>query len=149
MRAQTGELVWHYQTIHHDIWDWDLPTHPLLVDVTTESGKRPIVIALGKTGMVYTFHRDSGDPYFDIEEREVPTDGILGDQLSPTQPFPVKPPPLVRQGITPDDAWGVTPYEREACREMIASARHGGMFTPMSTKAVSYTHLTLPTIVVV
>ena len=134
LRAQTGELVWHYQTIHHDIWDWDLPTHPLLVDVTTESGKRPIVIALGKTGMVYTFHRDSGDPYFDIEEREVPTDGILGDQLSPTQPFPVKPPPLVRQGITPDDAWGVTPYEREACREMIASARYGGMFTPMSTK---------------
>ncbi len=98
LKAQTGELVWHYQTIHHDIWDWDLPTHPLLVDVTTEDGKQPIVIALGKTGMVYTFHRDNGDPYFEIEERPVPTDGILGDQLSPTQPFPVKPPPLVRQG---------------------------------------------------
>ena len=134
IKASTGELVWHYQTIHHDIWDWDLPTHPMLVDVTTEQGKIPIVIQLGKTGMVYTFHRDTGEPYFEIKERPVPTDGILGDQLSPTQPFPVKPPPLVRQGITPDDAWGVTPYEREACRKLIAESRYGGMFTPMSTK---------------
>ena len=106
----------------------------MLVDITTEEGKTPIVIQLGKTGMVYTFHRDTGDPYFEIEELPVPTDGILGDQLSPTQPFPVKPPPLVRQGITPDDAWGVTRYEREACRKIIAGSRYGGMFTPMSTK---------------
>ena len=134
IRASTGELVWYFQTIHHDIWDWDLPTHPLLVDVTTNKGKEPIVIQLGKTGMVYTFHRDTGKPYFEIKEKAVATDGILGDQLSPTQPFPVRPPPLVRQGISPDDAWGVTPYEREACREMIAGARHGEMFTPMSTQ---------------
>ena len=134
IRASTGELVWHFQTIHHDIWDWDLPTHPLLVDITTNKGKEPIVIQLGKTGMVYTFHRDTGKPYFEIKEKAVATDGILGDQLSPTQPFPVKPPPLVRQGISPDDAWGVTPYEREACREMISNARHGEMFTPMSTQ---------------
>ena len=65
-----------------------MPTHPLLVDVTTKEGKEPIVIQLGKTGMVYTFHRDTGEPYFEIEERPVATDGILGDQLSPTQPFP-------------------------------------------------------------
>ena len=134
IKASTGELVWHYQTIHHDIWDWDLPTHPLLVDITTKKGKEPIVIQLGKTGMVYTFHRDTGEPYFEIEERPVSTDGILGDQLSPTQPFPVKPPPLIRQGITPDDAWGVTPIEREGCREKITEARYGEMFTPMSTK---------------
>ena len=134
IKASTGELVWHYQTLHHDIWDWDLPTHPILVDVTTKEGAIPIVIQLGKTGMVYTFHRETGEPYFDIEERPVPTDGIVGDQLSPTQPFPVKPPPLIRQGISPDDAWGVTLYERESCREMITNARYGGMFTPMSTK---------------
>jgi len=134
IRASTGELAWHFQTIHHDIWDWDLPTHPLLVDITTNKGKEPIVIQLGKTGMVYTFHRDTGQPYFEIIEKAVATDGILGDQLSPTQPFPVRPPPLVRQGISPDDAWGVTPYEREACRDMISNARHGEMFTPMSTQ---------------
>jgi len=134
IRASTGELAWHFQTIHHDIWDWDLPTHPILVDITTNKGKEPIVIQLGKTGMVYTFHRDTGKPYFEIKEKAVATDGVLGDQLSPTQPFPVRPPPLVRQGISPDDAWGVTPYEREACREMISNARYGEMFTPMSTQ---------------
>ena len=106
LRASTGELVWHYQVLHHDIWDWDAPTNPILAEITKDGEKIPVVVQLTKMGMVFVFHRETGEPYFDIEERPVPTDGMPGDQVSPTQPFPVAPPPLVRHGISADDAWG-------------------------------------------
>ena len=88
---------------------------------------------LTKQGMVFTFHRYTGEPFFDIEERPVPTDGMPDDQVSPTQPFPVRPPPLVRHGISPEDAWGITPYDRGKCREAIESMRHGPIYTPPGT----------------
>ena len=75
--------------------------------------------------MIFTFHRYTGEPLFEIEERPVPTDGMPEDDVSPTQPFPVKPPPLVKHGIGPDDAWGLTPYDRNKCRELIESMRYG------------------------
>ena len=132
IRASTGELVWHFQAVHHDIWDWDMPTHPILVDITRNGEKIPVVIQLTKTGIVFVFHRETGEPFFPIEERPVPTDGVAGDVLSPTQPFPVKPPPLMKVGLTADDAWGFMPFDRNACRDKIASMRSGGYYTPVT-----------------
>jgi quinoprotein glucose dehydrogenase len=132
IRASTGELVWDYQVVHHDVWDWDVPTHPLLVDITRDGKKIPVVVVLTKIGVVFVFHRETGEPFFEIEERPVPTDGVEGDVLSPTQPFPVKPPPLMKVGITPEDAWGFTEFDKNFCRDKIASMRYGGYYTPPS-----------------
>ena len=130
LRAATGELVWHYQVLHHDLWDWDVPTSPILAEITRKGERVPVVMQLTKQGMVFTFHRYTGEPFFEIEEQPVPTDGMPDDQVSPTQPFPVRPPPLVKHGISPEDAWGITPYDRGKCREMIESMRHGPIYTP-------------------
>jgi quinoprotein glucose dehydrogenase len=132
IKASTGELVWHFQVVHHDVWDWDIPTHPLLVDITRDGKKIPVVIVLTKTGVVFTLHRDTGEPFHEIEERPVPTDGIPGEELSPTQPFPVRPPPLMRVGLSPDDAWGFGFVDRNDCKKKIESMRHGGYYTPPS-----------------
>ena len=134
LRAATGELVWHYQVLHHDLWDWDLPTNPILAEITRDGEKVPVAMQLTKQGMIFTFHRYTGEPFFEIEERPVPTDGMPEDDVSPTQPFPVKPPPLVRHGIGPDDAWGLTPYDRGKCRELIESMRYGPIYTPPTTE---------------
>jgi len=134
LRGATGEVVWHFQTIHHDVWDWDMPAQPMLIDLNIDGEQIPIVAQLSKQGFIYTFHRETGEPYFDIEERPVPTNGVPGEQLSPTQPFPVKPPALVEAGITPDDAWGLTFYDRGKCREQIESANWGPIYTPPSTQ---------------
>ena len=126
LRATTGEVAWHQQLVHHDVWDYDVPAQPMLVDITHDGQSTPVVIQLTKMGMVFVFHRETGEPFFAVEERPVPQDGMPGERLSPTQPFPVKPPPLVPQGLAPDDAWGFTFWDRSACRNAIASARHGG-----------------------
>jgi quinoprotein glucose dehydrogenase len=134
LRGTTGEVIWHFQTVHHDVWDWDLPSAPILVDITRDGEKIPVVVVLTKQGFVFVFHRETGESLFEIEERPVPTDGVAGEILSPTQPFPVKPPPLMKQGIYPDDAWGLTFWDRGKCREEIENARHGDIFTPPSMK---------------
>lgn len=134
LRASTGELIWHYQIVHHDVWDWDLASQPLLVDISRDEETLPAVVQLTKHGLVFVFHRETGDPLFPIEERPVPTDGVPGEVLSPTQPFPTAPPPLTAQGITPDDAWGFTFYDEGACRKMIEGLRYGEIFTPPSTQ---------------
>ncbi len=133
LKGSTGEMVWNYQIIHHDVWDWDLASQPMLVDITRDGEVIPAVAQLTKHGFVFVFHRETGEPLFEIEERPVPTDGVPGDVLSPTQPFPTAPPPLVKQGITPDDAWGFTYYDRAACRQIIERYRHGEIFTPPTT----------------
>jgi len=135
LRGATGEVAWHFQTIHHDVWDWDLPNAPMLIDITRDGEKIPAVVILTKQALVFVLHRETGEPLFPVEERPVPTDGVPGEQLSPTQPFPVKPPPLMKTGISPDDAWGLTFWDRGKCREMIENARHGELFTPPSTGA--------------
>jgi len=132
LRGATGELVWHFQTLHHDVWDRDVGSPPIVTDIERDGEKIPAVIQLVKTGMVFAFHRETGEPLFPIEERPVPTDtDIPGEQLSPTQPFPVKPPVLVRNELSPDDAWGFTFFDRNACRQKIASMRHGGHYEPI------------------
>jgi len=134
LRGSTGELVWHYQIVHHDVWDWDLPAQPMLVDISRSDENFPAVVQLTKHGLVFVFHRETGDPLFPIEERPVPTDGVPGEVLSPTQPFPTAPPPLTRQGITPDDAWGFTFYDEGECRKIIEGLKYGEIFTPPSTQ---------------
>ena len=130
LRGSTGKVVWHFQVVHHDVWDRDMPAQPIVVDIRRDGEVIPAVVQLSKSGMAFIFNRETGESLFPIEERAVPTDGIPGEQLSPTQPFTVKPPPLVRQGITPDDAWGFTYFDRNACRQKIESMRYGSMYTP-------------------
>ena len=134
LRGSTGEVVWHFQTLHHDVWDRDAGSTPILTDIDRDGRKIPSVIQLVKTGMVFAFNRETGEPLFPIEERPVPTDtDIEGEQLSPTQPFPVKPPVLVRNTISPDDAWGFTIFDKNACRKKIESMRHGSQYEPIMT----------------
>ena len=140
LRGSTGEVVWHFQTLHHDVWDRDAGSTPILTSIDRDGRKIPAVIQLVKTGMVFAFNRETGEPLFPIEERAVPTDtDIVGEQLSPTQPFPVRPPVLVRNTISPDDAWGFTIFDRNACRRKIESMRHGSQYEPiMSTGTILY-----------
>lgn len=130
LRGSTGELVWHAQIVHHDIWDYDLPAQPILVDLDKDGRTVPAVVQLTKQGLVFIFDRRTGEPFFPIEERAVPQDGPAGEWLSPTQPFPLKPPPLVKSGLTPDDAWGFTFIDRWLCRRRIEQLRHGPLYTP-------------------
>lgn len=130
LRGSTGEVVWHFQIVHHDVWDRDMPAQPIVVDIRRDGETIPAVIQLSKSGMAFIFNRETGEPLFPIEERPVPGDGIPGEQLSPTQPFTIKPPPLVRQGISPDDAWGFTWFDRNVCRRKIEALRYGSMYTP-------------------
>ena len=135
LRASTGQVVWHFQTLHHDVWDRDVGSPPILVDIRKDGRTIPSVIQLVKTGMVFAFNRETGEPLFPIEERPVPTDTeVVGEKLSPTQPFPTKPPVLVRNTISPDDAWGFTFLDKNACRKKIESMRHGGHYEPISTQ---------------
>lgn len=129
LRASTGKYVWHFQTIHHNVWDYDNAAQPVLVELRKDDKPFPAVIQATKTGMLYIFHRETGEPYFPIEERPVPTDGVKGEFLSPTQPFPVKPPPLVAQNFSWDDEWWLN---FGACKEKYKDARVGPIFTPPS-----------------
>jgi len=132
LRGSTGEVVWHFQTIHHDVWDYDNTAQPTLVELNRDGRPFPAVIQATKTGMLYIFNRETGEPFFPIEERPVPQGGVPGETLSPTQPFPVKPPPLVSQTLTAADLWGLTPWERNACRKAYGNFRFDGIFTPPS-----------------
>lgn len=134
LRGSTGEKVWHFQIVHHDVWNYDLPAQPILADITREGKKIPVVIQLTKQGLVFTFHRETGEPFFPIAERPVPTDGVAGEVLSPTQPVPAKPPALMKQYVQPSDAWGFTPYDEGWCRKVIETSRHGDMYTPYTTQ---------------
>ncbi|MBC8451798.1 MAG: PQQ-binding-like beta-propeller repeat protein, partial [Rhodospirillaceae bacterium] len=132
LRGSTGKVVWHFQTVHHDVWDYDNAAQPTLIELEKDDEPFPAVIQATKTGMVYIFHRETGEPFFPIEERPVPQDGVPGEQLSPTQPFPTKPPPLVPHDIGPDDFWGITFFDEGQCRKKYAGARLGPIFTPPS-----------------
>ena len=134
LRASTGEVVWHFQTVHHDLWDYDLPSPPALVTVEREGEPVPAVVQTTKMGYVFVFHRETGEPLFPIEEMPVPASDVPGEVTSPTQPVPVLPKPLAPQGIGPEDAWGLTPFDRAACRRRIESHRSDGVFAPPSLR---------------
>jgi quinoprotein glucose dehydrogenase len=133
--ARSGEIVWHFRTVHHDIWDYDVPAQPVLFDFPGPDGPVPGLAVATKMGHLYLLNRETGEPLFPVEERPVPQEGAVeGEYLSPTQPFPTRPPPLHPTRLTPDDAWGFTFWDRGKCREKIASLRSDGIFTPPSTQ---------------
>ena len=132
LRAKTGELVWGFQLVHHDLWDYDSAAPPLLATLHHNGEDVPVVIQGNKTGNLFVLNRNTGKPVFPVEERPVPPSDILGEVASPTQPFPVTPPPLALQKISVDDAWGPTPADLEFCRKAINALRHEGIFTPPS-----------------
>lgn len=134
LRASTGEVVWHFQTVHHDLWDYDLPSPPALITVERDGEAVPAVVQTTKMGYVFVFHRDTGEPLFPIVERPVPDTDVPGEVVSPTQPVPVLPRPLAPQRLDPEDAWGVTPFDRNACRRRIESYRSDGIYTPPSVR---------------
>ena len=133
LRASTGALVWHQQLVHHDLWDYDVPAQPVLVDLARAGETVPALIQATKMGLLFTFNRETGEPIFPIEERPVPQGAVAGDQPWPTQPFPVAPPPLVSHApVRPDDAWGLIIWDRWRCRKLIERHRSEGIYTPPS-----------------
>jgi len=135
LRAETGQLVWSFQTVHHDVWDYDLPAQPTLARIDTGDGMRDVVIQPTKQGFVFVLDRDTGKPVWPVEERSVPQAGSDCEQLSPTQPFPTHVPPLTSQRISTDDAFNLFPqFGRSACEETLSAARNDGLYTPPSTQ---------------
>ena len=130
--ASTGKRVWHFQTIHHDIWDYDLPAAPILLDVTVDGRKIKAVAQISKVGFVYTFDRVTGRPIWPIEERPVPRGDVPGEWYPQTQPFPTKPPAFDQQGVTIDDLIDFTPELRQEAIKMIGQYRYGPLFTPFA-----------------
>ena len=134
LRAATGAVVWRFQTVHHDLWDYDVPAQPTLLTVRRDGKEIAAVVQATKMGHLFVLDRGTGAPLLPVEERAVPQSDVTGEHTSPTQPFPVAPPPLASADLTPDDAWGLTPWDRGRCRDRIASARSEGIFTPPSLK---------------
>jgi quinoprotein glucose dehydrogenase len=132
LRASTGTVVWSFQVVHHDLWDYDVASQPTLVTLTRDGQDIPAVAVGTKMGHLFVLHRDTGAPLFPVEERPVPPSTVPGEAAWPTQPFPTVPPPLVPQQFTPEDAWGSDPTERDWCHRRIKALRSEGIFTPPS-----------------
>ena len=132
LHAKTGEIAWGFQLVHHDLWDYDTASPPLLTTLRHGGEDVPVVIQGNKAGLLYVLNRDTGKPVFPVEERPVPKSDVPGEVASPTQPFPVAPPPLATQIVSAEDAWGPTPQDRETCRTWIRGLRNEGIFTPPS-----------------
>src|SRR5438876_792374 len=132
LRAATGKVVWHFQTVHHDLWDYDNASPPALTTVVRNGRLIPVVIQTTKTGMMYVLHRETGAPLFPVEERPVPKSTVPGEEAWPTQPFTSGITPLSPHRWSADSAWGPTPADQAACRERMAKLRNEGIFTPPS-----------------
>ncbi len=132
LQASTGKMIWHYQVVHHDIWDYDIAAQPLLFS-WHKNGKSIPAVAIGtKMGHIFVLNRETGTALFPVEERAVPASDIAGEETAKTQPFPVLPQPVGLQRISADDAWGITPADREEAARRIAMYRNEGIFTPPS-----------------
>ena len=128
--ADTGEREWHYQMVHHDIWNYDTPTAPVLLDVTIEGRDVPAIAQATKQGFVYAFNRETGEPLWPMVERPVPSSRVPGEKLSPTQPFPAKPEPFELQGISINDLVDFTPELRRLAIEAVSEFEIGPLFNP-------------------
>jgi quinoprotein glucose dehydrogenase len=132
--ARTGKRIWHYQIVHHDLWDWDLSAPPVLADITVAGKKIKAVAQVTKQAFTFVFDRVTGQPVWPIVERPVPQSNVPGERTSPTQPFPTKPAPFDRQGITTDDLIDFTPQLREEAIKIVAQYRTGPLFLPPSVR---------------
>jgi len=135
LRADTGERVWHFQTVHHDLWDYDLPAAPILGDITVGGRRIRAAIQLTKSAFAFAFDRVTGAPVWPIEERRVPASHTPGERTAPTQPFPTKPAPFDRQGVSLDDLIDFTPELRAEAEEIAKRYVLGPMFTPPSIRS--------------
>jgi len=132
LHAATGELAWGFQLVHHDLWDYDTASAPLLAMLTRNGRSVPVVVQGNKTGFLYVLNRETGAPVFPIAERPVPKSDVSGETASPTQPFPTQLPAVTPQRLAVDDAWGPTEDDRAACRSLMRGLRNDGVFTPPS-----------------
>jgi quinoprotein glucose dehydrogenase len=128
--VRTGKRVWHFQTIHHDIWDWDLPCAPILANIVVDGRRIKAIAQPSKQGFLYVFDRTNGQPVWPIEERPVPKGDVPTETYSPTQPFPTRPPAFERQGVTVDDLIDYTPELRAEALKVASNYRIGPIFTP-------------------
>jgi quinoprotein glucose dehydrogenase len=128
--ANTGKYLWHFQLVHHDLWDADMPSAPALIDVKQNGRTIPAVAAIGKTGLLFLLDRVTGKPIYGVEERPVPQSEVPLERSSKTQPFPLEPPPLARMTVTPDDIATITPELEAACRKLIDGVAMGGPYLP-------------------
>lgn len=131
--AKTGRKIWHYQIVHHDLWDRDLPASPNLVELTINQEKIPAVAQITKSGHVFLFHRETGKPIFPVEERPFPPSDLMNEQAWPTQPIPSSPPPFARQAFEPKDVATLSPEKHDLMLKKLLSVRSGGQFVPPST----------------
>jgi quinoprotein glucose dehydrogenase len=132
--AATGARIWHFQTVHHDLWDYDLAAPPVLVTIERDGKPRDAVVQATKQGFVFVLDRATGEPLFPVEERPVPASDVPGERAWPTQPAPTAPPPLVPQRLSDVDLYAQDPGHLAACREWLAALRNDGLFTPPSLR---------------
>ncbi|HYM34677.1 MAG TPA: pyrroloquinoline quinone-dependent dehydrogenase [Steroidobacteraceae bacterium] len=135
LRASDGSVAWSRQFVHHDLWDYDLAAQPVLADLDREGKSIAAIVQATKMGTVFVLDRETGEPINEIIERPVPMSKVPGEVSSPTQPFTTTPPLTSHAAVTPEDAWGLTFYDRQRCRELIRSLKSDGLFTPPSTEA--------------
>ena len=130
LNARTGEYIWHFQTVHHDLWDYDLPAPPNLVTIEKDGSKIDAVAQTTKTGFLFVLERETGKPVFPVEERKVPVSLTPGEEAWPTQPFPLKPLPYARQHMTREDLTNFSPVAHDSLVKRFNSLRYEGLFTP-------------------
>ncbi|VVQ20473.1 Quinate/shikimate dehydrogenase (quinone) [Pseudomonas fluorescens] len=129
--VKTGQVRWHFQTTHHDLWDFDLPAQPLLYDVPDDKGgTQPALAQVTKQGEIFLLNRETGVPIARVEERPVPQGNVPGERYSPTQPFSVDMPSIGNKTLTESDMWGATPFDQLMCRIQFKGMRHEGVYTP-------------------
>jgi quinoprotein glucose dehydrogenase len=132
--ARTGERKWHFQTVHHDLWDYDLAAPPVLLALERDGKRIEAVAQATKHGFVFVLERETGAPLFPVEERPAPPSDVPGESAWPTQPVPLAPPPLVPQRLDESALYAPTPEHEAACRERLAGLRNDGLFTPPSLR---------------
>lgn len=133
-----GSVHWAYQLVHHDVWDYDIPAQPGLYTVWRDGQPHDVVAQVTKTGHVFVLDRDTGEPFLPIEERPIPASDVEGERMSPTQPIPVRPPAIVPDSVDPDDAFGLTWFDRRACKKALRGLRAEGLFTPPSRQGTLF-----------
>jgi quinoprotein glucose dehydrogenase len=140
LKGSTGKVVWHFQFVHHNIFDYDTPTEPMLIDLPRPDGSTvPALVQNNKTGLIFMFNRATGEPLVPIVERPVPQTNIVKGELpSPTQPFPEGMPTLSPQGFSLDDVWGFTPVDKWLCRRRAEQLNYGPIYTPPSEKGTVF-----------